>query len=99
MATRTTAVVTQALEAKGMEADESHHHMFRKQVDGVTTLVTRISHNAKEIDDGLAKRMANQCVLQLKEFWNLVDCPLTEEEWDKLVAERCEDGKNPFLHN
>ncbi|HXH59082.1 hypothetical protein, partial [Iamia sp.] len=70
---------------KGMVQDESHHHMYRKQVAGVTTLVTRISHGSKEIDDGLGKLMASQCGLQLREFWNLVDCPLDESMWDQLV--------------
>ena len=80
-----------------MERDEAHHHMFRKTIDGVTHLVTRISHSAKEIDDGLGKLMANQCCLQLAEFWALVDCPLSAEEWTGLVAQRCGGGRNPFL--
>jgi hypothetical protein len=42
--------------------------------------------------------MGKQLYLQLAEFWKLVDCPLTEEEWDALVAERCQGGQNPFLH-
>lgn len=94
---RASTRVADALVAKGMVRDENHHHMFRKTVDGVTTLVTRISHGSKEIDDGLGKRMANQCALQLKEFWALVDCTLTGEAWDALVVERCGDGRNPFL--
>ncbi len=77
--------------------DESHHHMFRKRIDGVTHLVTRISHNAREIDNSLAKLMANQCCLKLAEFWQLVDCPLDEASWDALVRERCAGGRNPFL--
>jgi hypothetical protein len=80
-----------------MERTESHHSMFRKKVEGTTQLVTRISHGAAEIDDGLGKRMANQCCLQLKEFWQLIDCPLSEEEWDDLVRQRCGGGRNPFL--
>lgn len=89
--------MAKALEVKGMERDEAHHHMFRKEIDGVTALVTRMSHSGGDIDDGLGKMMANQCCLQLREFWNLVDCPLSEEEWDGLVAERCTDGRNPFV--
>lgn len=97
MATRSAGDVAEALVAKGMDRDENHHHMFRKQVDGVTRLVTRISHGSDEINDHLGKLMGNQLCLQLKEFWNLVDCPLSEEEWDQLVAERCAGGRNPFL--
>jgi len=80
-----------------MLRDESHHHMFRKTLEGVTHLVTRISHSAREIDDGLGKLMANQLCLQLAEFWRLIDCPLSEEEWDELVRQRCAQGRNPFL--
>ena len=97
MATRSTVVVEFALLAKGMERDENHHHMFRKTIEGVTHLVTRTSHGMNEIGDSLAKRMANQCCLQLGEFWDLVDCPLSEAEWDALVRERCVAGRNPFL--
>jgi hypothetical protein len=90
-------VIEAALLAKGMEADESHHHMFRKTLDGVTHLVTRTSHSMAEVGDSLAKRMANQCCVQVREFWELVDCTLTEEQWDAKVRERCVGGRNPFL--
>ena len=95
---RTAAEVEAALLAKGMERDESHHHMFRKTVEGATHMVTRISHGSSDIGDDLGKRMANQCVLQLREFWDLVDCTLTAEAWDELARSRCTNGRNPFLH-
>ena len=69
MATRKAADVESALEAKGMDRDENHHHMFRKEIDGVTQLVTRISHAKGEVNNHLGKLMGNQCCLQLKEFW------------------------------
>lgn len=96
--TRSAGTVAQALLDKGMERDENHHHMYRKTVEGVTHLVTRISHGSPEINDSLGKLMANQLCLQLREFWDLVDCPLTEAAWMDLVRERCAaDGRNPFL--
>ena len=94
---RTANAVASALKVKGMVPDENHHHMYRKSVDGVTTLVTRISHSADSIGDGLGKLMANQCCLQLREFWQLVDCTLSAEDWDAIVRVRCEGGRNPFL--
>jgi hypothetical protein len=94
---RTVAAVTAALVAKGMVPCEKHHHMYRKSIEGVTTLVTRISHSGNTIGDHLGKLMANQCCLQLKEFWRLVDCDLTAEGWDDLVRARCAGGRNPFL--
>jgi hypothetical protein len=95
--TRSTDAVVDGLIAKGMVKDENHHHMLRKKLDGVTTLVTRVSHGAREIDEHNGKLMANQCALQLREFWDLVDCPLSEADWDAKVAERCSGGRNPFL--
>jgi hypothetical protein len=99
MPERKAADVERALLEKGMEPDENHHHMFRKRVDGVTHLVTRVSHGSKkgEIGDTIGKLMGAQCCLQLKEFWELIDCTLSEDAWDALVAERCSAGKNPFM--
>lgn len=89
--------VTEALVAKGMERHESHHTMFRRRVDGVTTLVTRVSHGATDIGANLATAMAHQCALQLAEFQKLVDCTLSADEWDAIVRERCASGRNPLL--
>ena len=97
MPVRRRSEVESALLAKGMQQDDDHHHFFRKTIEGVTHLVTRTSHGMREIDDKLGKRMANQLCLQLREFWRLVDCPLSEKEWETLVRQRCADGRNPFL--
>jgi hypothetical protein len=90
-------VVQAALIAKGMVPDESHHHMLRKKIDGVTELVTRISHNSSDIQRSLATLMAHQCALTTNEFWRLIECPLTEREWNRLVKDRCAGGRNPFI--
>ncbi len=71
--------------------------MFHKELEGVTHLITRISHSAREINDGLAKAMAAQCCLQLREFWNLIDCSLSEEQWNTRIRERCRGDRNPYL--
>ncbi len=98
MPQRPAATVAAALIAKGMVADTGHHRMYRKTVDGVTTLVTRMSHGSTVISDGLGKLMANQCALQLREFWDMVDCTLSQAAWDALVTQRCQpNGRNPFL--
>jgi hypothetical protein len=99
MTVRTADSVSDALVHKGMTPDNEHHVMFTKTVDGVTHLITRISHGARELDDHLLSLMGKQCALYLKEFVRLVDCPLSEEEWDNLVRARCADGHNPFIHN
>ena len=97
MAVRRVSDVERALLDKGMERDDAHHHMYRKTINGVTHLVTRISHSSREINDGLANLMAKQLCLRLREFWDLIDCPLSETRWDQLIEERCSGGRNPFL--
>lgn len=89
--------VRRALVSKGMIPTDSHHHMFRRTVDGVTQLVTRLSHGEKEVTERTARLMAKQCVLHFDEFTRLVECPLSPEEWDNCVRERCVDGRNPFI--
>ena len=95
---RKVGVVSAALQKKGMEPREGDHHiMFSKKVGGVTTLITRISRSHNEISNRNAGKMANQCALQLREFWSLVDCTLSEEQWDQLIRQRCAGGRNPFI--
>lgn len=99
--------VAAALIAKGMTRDENHHEMFRKEVRARPTddddepppvigkVVTRISHGAKEIDEGLGKLMARQCRLALGGFNRLVSCEMSAEEWDDII--RSQGGKNPYF--
>jgi hypothetical protein len=51
----------------------------------------------RTLDDGLGGLMAKQCCLKLKEFWKLVDCPMSEETWEEKVMDRCSGGRNPFI--
>lgn len=88
--------VASALQAKGAVPSETHHTIYRLEIDGVVTLVTRISHGARQLDDYLLGMMAKQCALRKAEFLDLVDCPMSAEDWESLVRERCSDGRNPF---
>jgi hypothetical protein len=94
---RRVSEVRAALLDKGMVEEPGHHHMFRMDVAGVTTVITRISHGAREIDDYLAGLMSKQCYLRLGEFWELVECPLTREGWLNLISNRSQGGRNPFI--
>jgi hypothetical protein len=96
MPVRSVRVVRQALQDKGMIPDEGDHEFFRKNIPGVNHLVTKISHSGKDIGDAKATRMANQLCLHLREFWSLVDCPLSEEDWEAIVRQRCPNGTNPL---
>lgn len=90
-------VVRQALLDKGMSPDEGDHEFFRKNITGVNHLVTKVSHSGKDIEDAKATRMANQLCLQLGEFWRLIDCSLSERDWETIVRQRCPNGTNPFM--
>jgi len=72
--------------------------MFRKTVDGVITRATRMSPNGSVINNGFSKLIATQCCLRLKEFWDLVDCTVSEDDWNNVVAERCASWRNAFLN-
>jgi len=51
-----------------MVPHDSDHYMYTKKIDGVTTVLTKMSHNHQEINDTLALLMGRQCYLQLREF-------------------------------
>jgi hypothetical protein len=73
--------------------------MLRGKVDGITTLVTWMSHDDKEIRGDLIGLIARQCCLKGPEFWDLIDCPLSKEGWDKLVGTVAPTGEIPSSAN
>jgi len=86
---RSAAKVTSALVAKGMTPTNNHHKMFRMEVDGVLAVVTRVSHGrGGEINESLGNLMARQCQLELKQFWELIDCPLSADQWQDLIRQK-----------
>jgi predicted RNA binding protein YcfA (HicA-like mRNA interferase family) len=81
--------VAQNLRRKGFKLDEGDHHFYRLFVDGKNTGIrTKISHAEKEVHDGLLAQMAKQTKLVKKEFLELVDCPMTVDQYLKLLRER-----------
>ena len=83
------AKVEAALQKKGFELDERHHHYFvYMTLDGkVTAIKTRTSHTPKmkEIPDGILAQMAKQCHLKNPDFLKLVDCPLSREDYEAIL--------------
>jgi len=73
----------------GVDAAESNHVFFRLYVGGKKTRIgTKISHGEKEIHDGLLGQMARDTKLVKQEFLDLVDCPMTIEEYVTLMRQR-----------
>jgi hypothetical protein len=79
--------VARSLTGKGFRKVENDHTFFHLYVDGKDAGVfTKISHGEKEIGTPLAKRMQHQLKLQsLANFRDLVDCPLSFEDYVRLL--------------
>lgn len=63
------------------------HFVYKKKVDGVTTVATHMSFDRKQIGDHLGGKMAEQCRLRLADFWGLIDCSVSEEDWNAAVRQ------------
>ena len=86
MSARATRVIRGALLKKGFESYETHHEMFFFCVDGKRTAVrTRLSQGNKECGSSLLGAMARQCRLSRSQFEELVDCPMSVEDYTNLL--------------
>lgn len=81
-------VVMAALERKGFSASEGDHtYYIYHTTDGRKTLAkTKVSHSGKDIADAILGMMARQCKVTVAQFRDLVDCPLSREEYQELLA-------------
>ena len=79
-----------ALEAKGFRRRESHHSYFVYCTEeGIKTPVrTKTSHGRGGVDipNNLIGRMARQCKLRTAGFRALVDCSLSQTEYEALLT-------------
>ncbi len=97
MTTRDKRKVESALTRKGFRKDDTHHHRFiHYTADGKATGIrTHTSHGnrPKALDNRLIKNMAEQCSLSKSDFLRLVDCDMTGDEYQQLVAARSATGR------
>jgi len=76
------------LQKKGFVPRDNDHTFYHLIVNGKKTVIsTKISHGEKEIGDKLLGMMARQVRLSRRDFLNLVDCPLTLDEYLKLLRQ------------
>ena len=85
--------VERVLESKGFERRENDHSFFiyHTKSGRKTSVRTKTSHGrgSRDIGDPLIKNMAEQCKLNMQKFKDLVECPLSREEYeDMLVNEK-----------
>ena len=79
-----------ALEAKGFRRRESHHSYFVYYTEegAKTAIRTKTSHgrSGADIPSSLLGRMARQCKLRTSDFRDLVECSLSQAEYEALLA-------------
>ncbi|MDI9349347.1 MAG: hypothetical protein QM537_05035 [Candidatus Symbiobacter sp.] len=75
---------------KGFVRSDNDHHYFRYYtIDGrKTDILTKTSHGGKDIQDDILSLMARQCKLSRKEFLDLIDCPLSREQYEKILTDK-----------
>ncbi len=74
--------VISGLQRKGFRPKENDPTFLHLWVDGKkTSIYTKVSHGEKEIHDKLLATMARQVKLVKRQFLELVDCPLTLNEY------------------
>ena len=86
--------IEEALLKKGFEDKEGDHHFFiYHTLQGKKSSIrTKTSHTPKmkEINDGILAQMAKQCRLNKQDFMNLIDCPLSREQYEARLIEKGE---------
>lgn len=88
MTTRKVKEIESSLGKKGFELKQTHHRMYTLFVEGKRTSIrTRISHGLKEYDDHLLGQMAKQVKLTKEQLLELIDCPMSEEQYRKILLD------------
>ncbi len=93
------------MKAKGFVEIRGRNHVYHRfQHNGIDTNVsTHVSHggNSKDISNDLISFMAGQCKLTRMEFVDLANCPLSREEYEKILKDKGEirrGANTPAIH-
>lgn len=85
--------VENALERKGFRRSNSDHRKFiyyESQRGTKTGVWTKTSHGGgyKNISTHNLHQMAKQCAISLRQFLDLVECPLSRMDYEQLLVEK-----------
>lgn len=86
--------IASALTSKGFRVrkgrrDHIYYVLWR---DGIKTHIwTKISHGKKEYSNNLIGQLRKQLRLDKREFFDLIDCPLSKEGYISLLLEKGEN--------
>jgi hypothetical protein len=91
--------VSSVLKQKGFEEypDRDHTFYFFHYSGKKTSVYTKISHGETDIGDPLCSLMARQMKLTKSQFRDFIDCPLTVEEYTKVLEDH-NHVKRPVEH-
>jgi hypothetical protein len=79
------------LKSKGFidSVSKSDDHKYLELFhNGKLVCYTKISHDSSDLGDFLIKQMSVQCCLDKKNFMDLANCPLSQEDYMKILQEK-----------
>ena len=86
--------VEKTLRAKGFaQIEDDHHDFIYITREGRRTRArskTNHSPKVKDLADNLIGKMARQCLLAKPEFLRLVDCPMSRDDYERVLSEQGE---------
>lgn len=77
--------VEQSLAKKGFKNEPGDHKFFVLYNEGKRT---KVSHNNQEINDYLIGNMSRQLHLNKLQFCDLINCPLSENAYKKILKDK-----------
>jgi len=89
MKIRKSKELTKVLLKKGFKLDNTHHqYYYFYEDDKITPVYTYISHGLDEYGDDLMAKIKKQLKFKnTKDCENFFDCPLTKEDYLKLLKD------------
>lgn len=88
MTVRKARDIEKSLIRKGFKQEPRDHRFFVLYIDGKRSSVnTHTSHCGQEINDYLIDCMKKQLSLTKKQFLDLIDCPLSYEEYIQILRD------------
>lgn len=82
--------IAKSLHKKGFVPEERDHTFYTFMLNGrLTHIRTKLSHGSRiEYGDNLLSIMSRQLHIKKNELKKLIDCPISKEDYIKLLKER-----------
>jgi len=91
MTAQKTRKIEQSLTSKGFVLDDTHHRYFHLEINGEKQhIFTYFSHGQNELGAKLLAMMAKQLKLKKKELDDLINCPLSKEDYIQILRKNQE---------